>query len=384
MPATAERETSPASLGTPEKENCPPNSPTATVLAKGASGKKRSAVSHADDDIFTRGRKRPTMQIDLGRLSEGDLDSTEKVEHDVYKQLLALVPGLEEKLNTGSNNQLIYIADMITKGSSSARSNDTRSLKSAVIDWITPPNASLSPPLMRNVKTGRGFLHTRTGELLCPCNLDWNDPETRRDLASGQLAASGDQWPHFLYRGFHYDEENPWEGLFRSSLLVSAYKHVFTSPSSAMGDSEGVAKCTKSSNARIHGMKHVTIPSLAYIATQVRFALSSTATFSRSDTVTDSEYFYFLIIDLLNDPEEQDEVTSLLQWWNQQIFPTYTSETVRAIHKDSVLARIKERRRQLQDGNLQSVSALSMSGGQGLSRQVLGPTNTTAGGASRL
>ena len=49
---------------------------------------------------------------------------------------------------------------------------------------------------------------------------------------------------------------------------------------------------------------------------KVRFALSSTATFSRTDTVTDSEYFYNLILELLEDPEEATEVNALLQWWN--------------------------------------------------------------------
>jgi hypothetical protein len=30
---------------------------------------------------------------------------------------------------------------------------------------------------MRNVKADRGFHHERTGALLCPTGLDWDDPE---------------------------------------------------------------------------------------------------------------------------------------------------------------------------------------------------------------
>ena len=54
-------------------------------------------------------------------------------------------------------------------------------------------------------------------------------------------------------------------------INAQAFKHVFTSPSSAMSDDSCPAssKCTKSSNARIHGMSHVTVASIAYIATQV-------------------------------------------------------------------------------------------------------------------
>src|ERR1700690_3856224 len=96
---------------------------------------------------------------------------------------------------------------------------------------------------------------------------------------------TGDQWPIFLYNEYRYDPEDPWSGLFRSTLLVSvsfsilimafytqalqAYKHVFTSPSSV--DKE--AKATRSGNARIHGMTRVTMASIAYIATQVRESL---------------------------------------------------------------------------------------------------------------
>jgi hypothetical protein len=35
------------------------------------------------------------------------------------------------------------------------------------------------------------------------------------------MGVSGDQWPIFLYHGFFYDSEDPWNGLFRSTLLVS-------------------------------------------------------------------------------------------------------------------------------------------------------------------
>lgn len=35
------------------------------------------------------------------------------------------------------------------------------------------------------------------------------------------MLVPGDQWPVFIYAGFEYDEENPWKGLFKSSILVS-------------------------------------------------------------------------------------------------------------------------------------------------------------------
>jgi hypothetical protein len=65
----------------------------------------------------------------------------------------------------------------IQKGVSGARSDDTKSLKGAVLDWITPRGQPLNPPLMRNAKADRGFHHERTGALLCPAGLDWSSSE---------------------------------------------------------------------------------------------------------------------------------------------------------------------------------------------------------------
>ena len=53
------------------------------------------------------------------------------------------------------------------------------------------------------------------------------------------------------------------------------------------------------------------------MVTQVRFALSSTPVFSRTDKITDSEFFYNLVLDLLEDPEEVTEVHELLVWWDR-------------------------------------------------------------------
>ena len=48
-------------------------------------------------------------------------------------------------------------------------------MKGPIIDWITPKGQSLTPHIPRNVKAGRGFNHDRTGALLCPAGLDWNN-----------------------------------------------------------------------------------------------------------------------------------------------------------------------------------------------------------------
>lgn len=43
----------------------------------------------------------------------------------------------------------------------------------------------------------------------------------QEQLRSGTYMVAGDQWPIFVYKDSKYDPENPWDGLFRSVLLVS-------------------------------------------------------------------------------------------------------------------------------------------------------------------
>ena len=40
-------------------------------------------------------------------------------------------------------------------------------------------------------------------------------------LKLGEMMVAGDDWPVFLYDGYHYDPKDPWKGLFHSSLLVT-------------------------------------------------------------------------------------------------------------------------------------------------------------------
>ncbi|TEB33287.1 hypothetical protein FA13DRAFT_1577938, partial [Coprinellus micaceus] len=261
-------------------------------------------------------------------------------ESRVFRRLLKIVPGLQERLYADETDEdmVLSMAALLQKGASSARSDDTKSLKGVIIDWITPADGE-PLRLPRNAKIERGFNNERTGFLLCPAGMDWTDPETKRQLKEKVLLVPGNHWPIFVYRDEKYDPEEPWRGLFRSRLLISAYKHIFTSPSSVDDD----PKATRSGNARIHGMTSVTPASVAYIATQVRFALSSASVFCRTDKETDSETFYTSILELFEDPEEQDEVKDLLAWWNHQIFPSF-SNVSRAVPANSALSKIKAKR----------------------------------------
>ncbi|KAF8833673.1 hypothetical protein BDN67DRAFT_1017286 [Paxillus ammoniavirescens] len=257
------------------------------------------------------------------------LTASERREYAIFRGILQMVPGLEAPLMTSSEEEVIHIADLIQKGANSACADDMKGMKTVIIDWITPKGQSLNPHIPRNVKSG--------------C-LDWNNSETKNKLINGQIQVAGDQWPVFLYANYTYDVEDPWNGLLHGGLLVAVFKHIFTSPSSV--DQE--PKATHSGNARLHGMQSVTKVSIAYVATQARFALTSAQVFSQTDLVTDSERFYNSILEFLDDPEEKDEVDQLLVWWNRQVFPLYT-EHEHMSSQNRALARIQQKCAQYQE-----------------------------------
>ncbi|KAF8226633.1 hypothetical protein L208DRAFT_1300992, partial [Tricholoma matsutake] len=284
----------------------------------------------------------------MGEEGEVVEESLTPEQHRAFQQLLHMVPHLLECLMEASNEDCMAVAELIQKGISSARSDNTKSLKGVVLEWISPPSIPVRPPLSWNVKTNRGYYHPTTGALLCPAvflplHMQFTpliSPfSVHEKLSSGEMPVHGDQWPMLVYTDQEYDPKNPWEGLFRSRILVWAFKHIFTSPSSV----EKEVKATRSGNAHIHGMTRVTTASLAYVATQLHFTLSSSLVFCQLDTVTDSEQFYKSVLDFLDDPEEKDEVDDLLNWWNCQVFPSYIVRD-HMVTKQSTLARLKKKR----------------------------------------
>jgi hypothetical protein len=61
---------------------------------------------------------------------------------------------------------------------------------------------------------------------------------TKERLRSGEMTVSGDQWPIFIYQGYNYDSEDPWNGLFRSSLLVSVSQLTDCADNSSITDQD--------------------------------------------------------------------------------------------------------------------------------------------------
>ncbi|TFK25963.1 hypothetical protein FA15DRAFT_589300, partial [Coprinopsis marcescibilis] len=256
-----------------------------------------------------------SMLIQTGQLLESSLNPKEKSEHEIYKAMVKLMPDLEERLLSQSQEHESFCADLIAKGASNARADDTKTIKSNVMDWVTPNGEPLSPPLGNNVpKNLHGYLHHWTGKLLAPAGFDWDNAAQQEALRSGACIIEGNYWPLFVYEDYKYNADKPWKGLFRSRILVKGFKHIFTSPTSV---EKSARTATRSSNAENHQMTEVTKSSVAYVATQIRFGISSHPTFSQREVLFDSETFYESVMEILNRPSEHWEVARLLKWWNR-------------------------------------------------------------------
>ncbi|KAG2147862.1 uncharacterized protein EDB93DRAFT_1070591, partial [Suillus bovinus] len=140
-------------------------------------------------------------------------------EHRVFMELIDLYPGLLDHLTNSEEEDVIHVGELMGKGASGARGDDTKTLKSVVLEWLVLRGQVVIPPLSRNIKSDRGFNHEVTGALLCPAGLDSSNAETKQSLKSSETAVRGDQWPMFLYAGYVYDSDDPWKGLLRSEIV---------------------------------------------------------------------------------------------------------------------------------------------------------------------
>jgi len=144
-----------------------------------------------------------------------------------------------------------------------------------------------------------------------------------------------------LYAEEKGDPEYPEEGYLKGPLLLRAYRHIFTSPSSASDENMGTTKITSrrrdvATTLRLNG--RVTPRSIAYAATQLVFSLNSSQEWRHEHAGLYYPSLYNFIVDFFEDADSDDETTiasvkDLLQWWNCRIFPAAVSNASGAVSR---------------------------------------------------
>jgi len=267
-----------------------------------------------------------------------------------------LIPNFEEKAKAAEN--INSFCAPLQSGANDARSDDTGRLKVAVADWLnnrghSDTRLSAGESLSANKKEERGISHDVTGRLLCPIDYDWDDPQVRANLRD---AAPGYNYTHgFFLRCLYLDEagdpEDPEEGFLKGPLLVRAFRHIFTSPSSASKENSisGSTSRRRDIANTLHMNNQVSPRSIAYTATQLVFSLGSAREWKREHAGFHYPAFYNFIVDYLEVPRDetsQRDVNELLKWWNREVFPPALSSTGAASHDatESSLKMLEEAR----------------------------------------
>ncbi|KAF8182276.1 hypothetical protein BJ912DRAFT_928631 [Pholiota molesta] len=195
---------------------------------------------------------------------------------------------------------------------------DFRRQMLALSDHRKLRKATCQQATMRNkLKNDRGFYHPVTASLLCPIKYP-DTPETYADIKAGKLPLTAELLPRFLFPHNHiYDPTDISKDLLCGHVMYRAAKHIFQGPSSAL--EEPGAHRGKQGNAAICGITSLSPRMIAYVAIQVRFALSSATAWVAKDGTFSYTDFYWHIVGLLDD-EDDLESQETIRLFNYHVF----------------------------------------------------------------
>ncbi|KZO94284.1 hypothetical protein CALVIDRAFT_565654 [Calocera viscosa TUFC12733] len=271
--------------------------------------------------------------LEAGLTHEGE-DTMFMAEHEpqlyrrvrLYQALRDLSEELEQRLGIDGSDTLDVVAKLVEKGRSEARTEDTSKLKGTIYDILKRIfGHDAVKALDRRRKAGRGFHHDLTGRLLTPCEMDWDTDEDRRRLKAGEAgeATSALHFPSFMF-GSRYKGSpgHRFKEFMMNDLMLRVALAIFIAPSAATADDVLRSRSNRKGNAELHHMSEMTVPSLAYLALQVRFALSAEETFSKGGQDTfDYSRFYYSVIELLENDLMKTTTARILEWYNARVFP---------------------------------------------------------------
>ncbi|KAI6041103.1 hypothetical protein EDC04DRAFT_2988234 [Pisolithus marmoratus] len=273
-------------------------------------------------------------------LSKLSPTSREQYKH-TYDALLQYAPGLKQLLNNRKKKDTLreviteascsflraYMHSCFTiphlltgfqmnKAISGAHSDDTTCLKVhvGVYAALHPLKAGLEPPLSTTgTRSVFGLNHLFLTKLLCPssaqkdcasnpkqctfssvvmCSSIHSSARTHQELLEGRIAMTANDLPLFLWSrdtpGCNIDDDNEYEDLFQGYYLERVMHHIFTGPSTALGE--------------------------------VHFAISSWTKWAEMDGTFNYHSFYYNIIDMIRESPDKEWVEWLKKWWNVSLF----------------------------------------------------------------
>ncbi|KAH7884198.1 hypothetical protein F5I97DRAFT_2047764 [Phlebopus sp. FC_14] len=226
-----------------------------------------------------------------------------------FNLIVSLVPNIKCIINDPSKAcQLRKVTKKMNETIKATRSDDAARLRDKMTYYAAPnPSvAGISPPIPPgSSKTQMGFNHVFLASLLCPIesvsSFISDPPGTLARLQSGQIEVTAQEFPAFLWEdnGKNYNPENMFDGLFRGYLLERVIRHIFTGPSTSLGEGSR---------------------STPYACVQARHGISSTNRWSEVDGLFNNRDMYYTITDILEDYPDHDWSTAILKYFNLSLF----------------------------------------------------------------
>ncbi|KAJ7104786.1 hypothetical protein C8R44DRAFT_807885 [Mycena epipterygia] len=292
--------------------------------------------------------------ITMDAAMSGDEGETDERLATAWKILWQKFPGFHEYLLSLSTEPVILraVVAQITAGVEAVRQQDTSTVKAGTPRWLhKDPATPLDPPLINlKSKTHRGQAHPTFAQRLTP--MEWAANEsTYQDIVEGKKLPTGAHLPGFV---FPLDQVFPvgvslndpiWLDVLSNALKgeipLRAGKAIFMGPSADL-EGDGYHK-GRPGNAKIIGLVTFTPRVIAWVVTQVYFALSSKQEWGKKDGEHfDYEEFFWTIHDLFGDDEEWAK--EIIAFWDRVVLGTVSQATTAAESGPSTLAQLKAAR----------------------------------------
>ncbi|PPQ78642.1 hypothetical protein CVT24_002096 [Panaeolus cyanescens] len=296
-----------------------------------------------------------------------------------YNALMEKVPALavdREVLRKNSAAIELLGASMVDSANQ-ARSNDIFSLKDKFLQYLALEVPAGSKIPVKPDKSDRGFTNQYTAQLLIPAVLRSefdDDPErfmaevlngTPQEAGGKDIFVDETEFPSFMWpeNGFIPGPENQDKDFFRSEILVRVFRHIFTTPSSALKNLDDIITKSVQGMTKKEKMTTVTPASIAYACVMLRHAVTTATVWTQDDRSFNYQRYFEIIISLFDTKDEDADVEwveDTIKWWNIKVFgkasPDYddSSEAARSKKRaapstfDKIkMARADKRRRRL-------------------------------------
>ncbi|KAJ7585522.1 hypothetical protein C8J56DRAFT_1087483 [Mycena floridula] len=253
-----------------------------------------------------------------------------------FQLLCDLVSGFMPLIESGDRALIMARIKELNNDSKQARGDDINRIQDDLAGWLM---AEFECPFLQSkTRVGRCWKGSCTGRLLFPCNIDYDDEETRAKVFAlhPDFRINGNFFCNAFYPGGQRDPEDMEDQWLKGFFFLRqklANKH-----QSERGNLENrnlnaeVQQKTKKrgsqSVADIVGLSSVTPRSIAYAGVMLHFNLTDATSWSLSYNGVSYFALYNTIVDYFETPKEGTpealQAKELLIWWNRAIFPQGT------------------------------------------------------------